>query len=444
MPTFQTNEPYCCPCSRTIPRDRLRWLWTVLLFIAPGLVHSAELSPEADKVLHQVRGALVQVQVNDTSTGAKACTGTGFRVLPAGSVVTNYHVVSPFVEFPKLHRICCIAPDKTEIPATLIDIDVVHDLALLKVANPPPDTISLLDRPAEKGARIFALGFPFELGLTVVEGLYNDVVKESLHGRIHFAGSLNSGMSGGPAVNVSGQVMGVNVWSRGNQASLLVPVDFVKTLIDRKQRPSVGEPADFQKKACQQLLEHQGRYIGEILSRPLPTVELGGYRVPGKLAPYLKCWGSSSHERGNLFQTSHYSCHMENEEFLFLSNDQITGFLKFSHFLITSRQLDRIRLYKRCQAAFKSGYPSIQAGRDDVTSFDCQTRFVTSKGLTFKVVLCLRAYKQHLGLYDAVFRAASLNENDTALVTTLVMAGVSYSNAVDLAQRYLESIQWKK
>ena len=58
-------------------------------------------------------------------------------------------------------------------------------------------------------------------------------------------------------------------------------------------------------------------------------------------------------------------------------------------------------------------------------------------------MLCLRAYKKLPGLYDLVLRAATVEADEEGVVTTLVLAGFSSKNALALARRYLEAVQWK-
>ena len=57
------------------------------------------------------------------------------------------------------------------------------------------------DTTPTKGEELFSLGNPHDLGMIVVPGTYNGLKKESFNDRIHFTGSVNSGMSGGPVVN---------------------------------------------------------------------------------------------------------------------------------------------------------------------------------------------------------------------------------------------------
>lgn len=76
-----------------------------------------------------------------------------------------------------------------------------------------------------QGSTIYSLGNPHDLGMIVVPGTYNGLKQNSLYQKIHFTGSVNSGMSGGPLVNEGGEAMGVNVATAGNQLGFLVPLN---------------------------------------------------------------------------------------------------------------------------------------------------------------------------------------------------------------------------
>jgi len=59
-------------------------------------------------------------------------------------------------------------------------------------------------------------------------------------------------------------------------------------------------------------------------------------------------------------------------------------------------------------------------------------------------VLCARQYVKLPGLYDAVFRGATLGARNVGLVTTLSLSGASFDNVQALTQRYMESIRWRR
>ena len=89
----------------------------------------------------------------------------------------------------------------------LLAFDVIHDLALLRPVDPAPlagrGAVALRpqDEPLARGARIFSMGNPLDVGFAVAEGNYNGPVERSFLETLFFGGSLSAGMSGGPALD---------------------------------------------------------------------------------------------------------------------------------------------------------------------------------------------------------------------------------------------------
>jgi len=79
-----------------------------------------------------------------------------------------------------------------------------------------------------------------------------------------------------------------------------------------------------------------------------------------------------------------------------------------------------------------------------VTPFRCQTRNVGTQSGKLKAVLCARQYIKLPGLYDAIFKAATLGSRNAGLVTTLALSGVTFDNVQLLSRRYMENIQWRR
>jgi len=136
--------------------------------------------------------------------------GSGFAIQEGGYLLTNFHVIE-FEPSPKV-----VFPDNTFQSAEVLMVDKIADLAILKVErNLPPlnwGDPKLLN-PAEE---LLAIGFPLG-GDLIGEATVN---KGALSGRrkskdvgveyIQTDAELISGMSGGPMVNICGEVVGVN------------------------------------------------------------------------------------------------------------------------------------------------------------------------------------------------------------------------------------------
>ena len=185
-----------------------------------------------EEIFARYKAAVVQVRIVDERGGEKSSLGSGFFISDAGEIVSNYHVVADLVEHPGQFRAEYVLDDGQTGPLTLRTVDVVHDLSLLQAENLRRPFLAIESNLPAKGERLYAFGNPYDLGMTIIEGTYNGLLEKSLYERIHFSGSINPGMSGGPTVDRNGNVIGVNVATAGNQVSFLVPAGYVLGLME--------------------------------------------------------------------------------------------------------------------------------------------------------------------------------------------------------------------
>jgi len=104
--------------------------------------------------------------------------------------------------------------------------------------------------------------------------------------------------------------------------------------------------------------------------------------------------------------------------------------------------MNTFRFYQVLQQYFANPGVVLSGGKEDVTEYNCHGDFVKHAALQLKVEFCVREYKQFRGIYDAMLTAATLTEDHQGLVTTLVLGGVSYDNAVAFGKAYLETFAW--
>ena len=139
---------------------------------------------------------------------SQSSVGSGFLVSTEGHLITNFHVVSQYALQPQRNRLVYATIDGQQGALQLLAFDVVHDLALLKAVDPAP----LAGRGAvgfrpdsetlARGARIFSLGNPLDVGFTVTEGSATTARWSAAScARCSSAGPLSPGMSGGPSLD---------------------------------------------------------------------------------------------------------------------------------------------------------------------------------------------------------------------------------------------------
>lgn len=426
-----------------------RW-WSAGLLVAllpSARAFAQEEGPSAGTatpaVFRRFSEQVVKIQIVERSSAAKAVAGSGFYVTPRGHLVTNYHVVAKIIHDPDRYRGDAIDHAGTARPIRILAVDVVHDVAVLQVDHRPARHFALGPVSVVQGQRLYSLGHPRELGIAIVEGTYNGRLRHTLFERIHFTGALNPGMSGGPTITGDGRVAGVNVASAGNEVGFLVPVERASALLARVLRPGYQVPDSFLVDVGRQLREYQDTYVGTLFADSVPTVTLGSYRLPTQPARFFNCWADADRSPEQPYDVVEHEC--TTDDYVYISPDQSSGFIHFDHRLLESDELNRFRFAALYTDQYHSmGWWWLSGGEDEVTPFRCQTRNVRSGTLTFKTVLCLRRYKKFAGLYDAVLRAAVLGRPGEGLLTSLVLSGVSYENAMAVTRRYLEGITWTR
>lgn len=161
--------------------------------------------------------------------------GSGFIIDKAGYVVTNHHVVDGADE------IIVRMADRREYVAELIGSDEQSDIALLKIEG---DDLTALDfgesSDLEQGEWVMAIGSPFNFDQTVTAGIVSAKGRSNNSQQyvpfIQTDVAINRGNSGGPLLNMSGEVVGVNSWiltSGGGYIGLsfAIPAEVVKSTV---------------------------------------------------------------------------------------------------------------------------------------------------------------------------------------------------------------------
>ena len=160
--------------------------------------------------------------------------GSGFVVSPDGYIVTNAHVVENAEEITVRFN------DKRELTAKVIGADTRSDVAVIKVEGTNLQVVKIGDtKKLRPGEWVIAIGSPFGFQNTVTAGIVSATSRENLSGDpnldavpfIQTDVAVNPGNSGGPLLNMRGEVVGINsqIFSRtGSFAgiSFAIPIDY--------------------------------------------------------------------------------------------------------------------------------------------------------------------------------------------------------------------------
>lgn len=399
----------------------------------------------AEEIFQLNQNRLLQIKLVEIESDSKSSLGSGFVVAQETMVATNYHVVSQAVSAPDKYRIEYLREDGSTGELQLWYIDIVNDLALLTSETPIAEPLKIEASAPRKGAKIFALGNPMDLGMTVVPGTYNGLTEHSFYKRIHFSGSVNSGMSGGPVLNEAGNVVGVNVATAGNQMSFLIPADKLNPMIHTSL---MVEKETLLEYAAKQLERSQSDLMKVLLENKWKLEKLGEAMVPGEVGDVVSCWGRSTRGDNKKEDTAiveiSKGCSLQDS--IYISSHMTTGSIEYEFYWYEAENLADKRFTKFIEKNM-GGYPGNRVGKEDATEFKCDEAFTTLPGVEdpsalVKTVYCARRYKEFSELYD-VFYLRFAKRGSKALISHFTLAGVTQVSANQFAERFLESVTWQ-
>lgn len=135
--------------------------------------------------------------------------GSGVIVSREGHVLTNYHVVA------RMEKIDVRLADGRSFQASIIGMDSALDIAVLKLQNGGPfEAISFGDSDAvREGNIVLAFGNPFGIGKSITQGVISArerSISDLQGGLLQSSVAINPGYSGGPLVNIYGEIIGIN------------------------------------------------------------------------------------------------------------------------------------------------------------------------------------------------------------------------------------------
>jgi S1-C subfamily serine protease len=426
--------------------------WCLALSLAqagadvPAAVDTAAAPPvslSARKVYEQARSQLLQIRTVLKGGASQTSVGSGFIVSDEGHIITNFHVVSEAALEPDTHELMYVTADGHEAPLQILMLDVLHDLALLRMAPSPeaPQRIEALAfRPPglrlAQGERMYSLGNPLDVGFAFIEGNYNGLVERSFYPHIFFSGSLSGGMSGGPALDQEGRIIGVNVARRvdGEQVSFLVPASFAASLLERgRKAPPTKGPAHAE--ITRQLMEHQATLTQRFIEQGWKTATHSHYKVPVPPDRFMRCWGSSEQSRTGGLDFERSDCVMDTRIFV---GRFTTGAVSVRHESYDGSRLGTLRFAARHSQSFRNESFN-RLGGDQMTKPQCHEDFVQRDGLPMRAVVCMRAYKKLPQLYDVAVLVATLDQNRAGVQGRFDAHGVSFANAMKLSRHYLDA-----
>lgn len=194
---------------------------------------------QADDLFEDLRRRMQEQQSPGNSGEIATGEGSGFIIEASGLIMTNAHVIRGASD------VYVGLADGREFRATDIRADDFADIAVLRIDT--EDTLPIVplgdDRDAEIGDWVLAFGSPFGLDRTVTQGIISAKSRgmKNLPVRQEFLqtdAAVNPGNSGGPLVNMRGEVIGINTAIETRSGgydgiSLAIPVSLARWVSDQ-------------------------------------------------------------------------------------------------------------------------------------------------------------------------------------------------------------------
>ena len=199
-------------------------------FYEPQVSHEEMVINTVDEAIE----AVVSIELQD------AISGSGFFVSSDGYVLTNRHVVEADGSYE------ITTHDGETYEAEVISRDVARDLAFLKIDGNGFKTLNLGDSDGLRlGQTTIAIGYTLgelknSVSVGVVSGLVRDIWArdgwslERLEGMIQTDAAINLGNSGGPLINLKGEVIGINTAKDidAENVGFAIPINQAKSAIE--------------------------------------------------------------------------------------------------------------------------------------------------------------------------------------------------------------------
>ena len=174
--------------------------------------------PSISTLVHEIEPAVASISVESISRGmffdfADEGAGTGVVIRSDGYIVTNFHVIQG------ANDIKVNLPNGKTYDARVVGHDIITDLAVLKIDEENLTTIRMGDSDdIHVGDWVVALGNALALkgGPTVTLGIVSargrtlSTERGDLYDLIQTDAAINDGNSGGPLINLQGEVIGIN------------------------------------------------------------------------------------------------------------------------------------------------------------------------------------------------------------------------------------------
>lgn len=424
-------------------------LFLILMRVA---IPNAQAADTSKTVYEGAASMVFPIRTATDPQSSKASYGSGFVIQKEGLLATNFHVVSSAANDPDKYHLYVIM-NGTAIEAKIAAIDIAHDLALIRVAREFPSELRVDPREPSTGEKLYSIGQPRDLNMSVVEGVYNGIQIAGPFEELVLSSPINAGMSGGPTLDSQGMVAGVNVATLlgAQNISFAVParhlIHLMSELIPRDRRLLASEtPFQFAPIAKSQLSQISERWTREWLAAGSKTIQSWQALGPPK---GLKCWHDSKNfaKSTGIGVTTEYcgSIHTASPS----RGIQVGGIdIYYAH--LSSSHLKTAAFFNKMNQIFtvlpekiSQNFFSLESEQAaNFTDTECAESIVVNDwGVPLKVNFCAAGARRFDPLVDSIVKVITLEKTGDNFMMTMRLRGFTAGNVKTLIEAIIQSIR---
>ncbi|KAH7422841.1 hypothetical protein KP509_12G028400 [Ceratopteris richardii] len=190
----------------------------------------------------------ITVTLGDLGLFAGEGAGSGVLIHSNGTILTNAHVVAGYGSVVYKGKVKVSLQDGRTFDGEVVSFDLSSDIAVVKINSKTPLPAASLgsSRKLRPGEWIIALGSPLHLQNSVTVGVVSCVERKGsemglrgVHGAyIQTDAAINQGNSGGPLLNLDGEVVGINTMKAyaADGVSFAIPIDTAIKVMEQLQK----------------------------------------------------------------------------------------------------------------------------------------------------------------------------------------------------------------
>lgn len=395
----------------------------------------------AETLFKRIRPSVVVVKTEVSGNLGLSSSASGFIAHRKDWVVTNYHAVTEAIYDGKAHNLTVKAANELKKTARVIAVDVLNDLAVLQLDSPiDAPLLELRESLPAKGENGFSVGKPGSFDYSIVNGSFNGMHDEESSPLIVFSGAINSGMSGGPTLDTSGRVVGVNVATstRHQLIGLVIPSSAVSALIKQTAQQIAPDNAQLRADISRQFAKFGRQQLHRLDSGLNNVRKLGPFNVRADLADQQVC--STERQANTQWRYSVVKQTCESASGLYVMDEKQAGRIVSGSFLLQGHDLNDLQMANLVERRLYS-LSGVSKVPDDSTPWQCnEQRVKVPWGLTVQLHACRRALTKLPNLNEYRFRYTPLVRGPNALVVAMGLDGFDDETAKAILRKSMSSL----